>query len=571
MLFWAEVTYMEEEETDDNALEVGANATSEEKLISNIDSFGNLQSPDEKALNEAKEEKKIKWRWSYTAHKKNVEDLSESMDKLKAATGTEPPPQDIELNDVSSGNVTRLKGSIGSNERKKISARGSTYQRAKSFAIKGGREVRRRGTAFENEWTENMKNYNDDINLGFSRSLVIAMSHYDMEFYKVFHEAISETRVIVAWGSNGQIVVSFRGTVKLPNMLNDIMCLQTTWRSMVPASQAKAMNRCEAFCRRPMIHHGFKRAMASENVGSDLVTFISYLIHDLVRTHGVRPCIRITGHSLGGALATLMSYEILVRCKDVNLTGREINVYTFGCPGLCNTVAQKLYEDEIPTIFHVINDVDFIAYCGPWLRFFKPGIIVLINKYGDLIVRPSIIESSLHHIWFQEKLKDHFLSAYRQSVAKICESDPECSTETVETILDANPLMRSNFENLNLVKNSKTSRFQKLAFLEEHPAGRVVAKPFKLFGAGIVAIGSAGDYSVKKIKHRFRRQTLYASDSLDESESFDKYNTKKKDEKDDDEEDGWEGDVEDNRNQRIYDAFSDDSDQEGHIQINEIV
>ena len=103
--------------------------------------------------------------------------------------------------------------------------------------------MRRRGTAFENEWTENMKSYNDDINLGFSRSLVIAMSHYDMEFYKVFHEAISETRVIVGWGSNGQIVVSFRGTVKLPNMLNDIMCLQTTWRSMVPASQAKAMNR----------------------------------------------------------------------------------------------------------------------------------------------------------------------------------------------------------------------------------------------------------------------------------------------------------------------------------------
>ena len=249
--------------------------------------------------------------------------------------------------------------------------------------------------------------------LGFTRSLVIAMNHYDMEFYKVFHEALSETRVIVAWGTNGQIVVSFRGTVKLPNMLNDISCLHTTWRSMLPASKARARNGCEAFCRRPMIHHGFKRAMASENIGSDLITFICFLIHDLIKSKAVRPCIRITGHSLGGALATLMSYEVMARCKDVDLTEKEIIVYTFGCPGLCNPLSKSLYEEEIPTIFHVINDVDFIAYCGPWLRFLKPGIIVLINKYGDILVRPSKIESSLHHLWFQEKLKDHWLSSYR--------------------------------------------------------------------------------------------------------------------------------------------------------------
>ena len=200
--------------------------------------------------------------------------------------------------------------------------------------------------------------------------------------------------------------------------------------------------------------------------------------------------------------------------------------------GLCNTVSKKLYENAIPSIFHVVNDVDFIAHCGPWLRFFKPGILVLINKYGDLIVRPSLIEGSLHHIWFQEKLADHFLSAYRSSCAKICESDPECSKETIEVILEANPLMRSEFKEKNL-EGLKPSRFQHLAFITNNTLGRAAAKPFKVVGAGVMSIGFRGGSPIKRIKPSLRRSTVLEGDREPKTHFWG-------------DDGGWEGDIEDN-------------------------
>ena len=110
------------------------------------------------------------------------------------------------------------------------------------------------------------------------------------------------------------------------------------------------------------------------------------------------------------------------------------------------------------------------------------------------------------------------------SVAKICESDPECSKETMETILNANPLMRNNFENKSL-EGIKSSRFHRLAFITGSPVGNLVAKPFKVFGAGIMAIGSKGDVSINKVNSQFRRSSLSSHFATD---------------------DGWEGDVEDN-------------------------
>ena len=291
--------------------------------------------------------------------------------------------------------LTRGKGSSGH-----ASRQSSMMRKERKFG-------RRRATAFEKEWNEEMSRFSQTEgkqSLSFSRALVIGMSHYGMDHYKVFYEEQSESKCVVAWGSNGHIVVSFRGTVKLPNMLTDMQCCMTRWQSMIQTVEEEQGNALKRCLRKPGIHHGFKKAMQSENIGIDLVEFVAALAHDHIQS-GTRPCIRFTGHSLGGALAVLMSYEVYHRCKDIGLVKNEVSVYTYGCPGTCNGVAKDLYEREIPTCFHVINNVDYIAYCGPWLQFYKPGIVVLINRAGDVIVRPSLIESSLHHLWFQEVSK----------------------------------------------------------------------------------------------------------------------------------------------------------------------
>jgi len=76
---------------------------------------------------------------------------------------------------------------------------------------------------------------------------------------------------------------------------------------------------------------------------------------------------------------------------------------------------------RIPNVFHVVNNVDFIAFTCILLGFCKPGHYVLINNLGDLINRLSSIEASLHWSWLRENLPDHFLSNYRTSILRVQE------------------------------------------------------------------------------------------------------------------------------------------------------
>ena len=67
--------------------------------------------------------------------------------------------------------------------------------------------------------------------------------------------------------------------------------------------------------------------------------------------------------------ASFARSQILESCAG--LRDSEISVWTFGCPGVCNRSARNIYQSCIPTTFHVINNVDFIAYTGTWLQFKK--------------------------------------------------------------------------------------------------------------------------------------------------------------------------------------------------------
>ncbi|GMH95971.1 hypothetical protein TrVE_jg10990 [Triparma verrucosa] len=324
-------------------------------------------------------------------------------------------------------------------------------------SVKGKKTLRRRATAFADmrkdlseEWDRGSKTNNTDPVTGkkisFGDGLAMGMEQYNLEYFKIFHESNSESKVVVAWNSKGIIVISFRGTVELANMLTDLTLIRTTWRAM----EAKAYknikglrNVLRRYWEKPTIHHGFKKAMNSQNVGLELTDFVTSLATNFIEEGKFRPCIRLTGHSLGGALAILMSYEIFHNCEGVGLKSEEVSVYTFGCPGVCNRSARNVYQSGIPTAFNILNGVDFIAYVGTWMQYQKPGIPVLINSFGDLIYRPSKVESSMHHFWFREKLSDHFLASYRKSVEKIIELN--CAEEEAGILIKANPLLSSKW------------------------------------------------------------------------------------------------------------------------------
>ena len=192
----------------------------------------------------------------------------------------------------------------------------------------------------------------------------------------------------------GRIVVAFRGSKVRANFASDARFFRKPHNTMRPPGR----NAAEKWWRKPMVHGGFLDAFVDSGIEREVQVFVK----GLVDGKDVNPRVLVVGHSLGGALAQLCAYSIATSC---DLKPDLLDVYTFGCPGLCNVSCCRLIEEKVPGIFNVVSNTDFVYYVGKYAsRVFHPGIPVHINKIGDIIVRPTYIESSLRHFWWRESI-----------------------------------------------------------------------------------------------------------------------------------------------------------------------
>ncbi|CAN0111908.1 unnamed protein product [Ectocarpus sp. 12 AP-2014] len=100
----------------------------------------------------------------------------------------------------------------------------------------------------------------------------------------------------------------------------------------------------------PRIHAGFKRAYVSVNgtLGAVLGSAMEGKPEDW---H-----VYITGHSLGGALATLATLDHCRRYPKAKVT-----MYNFGSPRVGNKAFAKLYDSFVGDSFRVVNNLDVVA------------------------------------------------------------------------------------------------------------------------------------------------------------------------------------------------------------------
>lgn len=59
----------------------------------------------------------------------------------------------------------------------------------------------------------------------------------------------------------------------------------------------------------------------------------------------------LTGHSLGGTLATLAAHDLATQCGLTN-----VQVYTFGAPRPGNRAFRAEYDKLVPDTWSIIND-----------------------------------------------------------------------------------------------------------------------------------------------------------------------------------------------------------------------
>ena len=70
-----------------------------------------------------------------------------------------------------------------------------------------------------------------------------------------------------------------------------------------------------------------------------------------------------SGHSLGGALATLAAYDIRKQLVDAGKRDAEVVCYSFGAPRTGNHAFARDYNRMVPDTWSIINDQVAVAQC----------------------------------------------------------------------------------------------------------------------------------------------------------------------------------------------------------------
>ncbi|CAA9587170.1 hypothetical protein AVDCRST_MAG81-4429 [uncultured Synechococcales cyanobacterium] len=99
------------------------------------------------------------------------------------------------------------------------------------------------------------------------------------------------------------------------------------------------------------MHQGFATAYLS----------VREKIHDYLKNHAASS-VTITGHSLGGALATLCAVDV-----QYNFPNVAISIYTFGAPRVGNAGFRDSFNRRVPSTYRFVYGMDIVpALPRPW-------------------------------------------------------------------------------------------------------------------------------------------------------------------------------------------------------------
>eukprot|EP00892_Ulva_mutabilis_P004928 jgi/Ulvmu1/2807/UM142_0005.1 len=232
-----------------------------------------------------------------------------------------------------------------------------------------------------------------------------AMRLFGLRKRRLFYDRACGTKALLAW-SDSIILLTFRGTKEMVNFVQDANFLQIPHP---PLRKYKG--------RTPCVHKGFLTTWRAHSVHAAVLSLVREILDGAPNPGAVR--VLCTGHSLGGAVAQLASIDIV---RSLDLPPERVAVYTFGCPRIGNHALAEEVEELVPDTWHVINDQDVVTRGMKLLGVYKrAGHRVIINRRGDLIVRPSHFEASMLQNWLPHSgaAADHGTVSYQNALVAI--------------------------------------------------------------------------------------------------------------------------------------------------------
>lgn len=223
--------------------------------------------------------------------------------------------------------------------------------------------------------------------------------------FQVLCEPSTDTVALLLW-SQQCLWISFKGTSSSQNVKTDIDFFKVIHPPKRRVNVLGGFKRLTPLQSKPRVHRGFYKSWTgnafSKTVLEKIRSFIaSYDLSQQVPIH-------ITGHSLGGALATLCAIDIATEHGDTV----DLTVYTFGQPRVGNRAFSVEYDSLIVKHFSVIHDQDPVVRV-PKGDYKRNGHRCIVNQKGDVIVSPTELE--MHVLDGPSKIKDHFLEGYRKA------------------------------------------------------------------------------------------------------------------------------------------------------------
>ncbi|DBB01839.1 TPA: hypothetical protein ACH3X1_000447 [Trebouxia sp. C0004] len=247
--------------------------------------------------------------------------------------------------------------------------------------------------------------------------LPTALSLYGLMHSELFWELQTDTRCLMGW-SQDKIVVSFRGTASMKNAVADMQ----VWRVAHPPVRGHHW-----MFTRPLVHVGFLKSWLAGGLNHKVVGRIMQLVHARLAGLYAKPLkIYVTGHSLGGALATLAAFDIKQALLTAGRGDVKLLCYTFGAPRTGSHAFARDYNKMVPDTWSIINNQDVVTRGGKLFYLYKrPGKRVIVNDFGHMMVCPTLIEATLQQdiagvlAYTGQSVDQHKLANYYHAILSI--------------------------------------------------------------------------------------------------------------------------------------------------------